>query len=339
MNRIRNRFGTRRRFHRPLIVAHYGRRVRASRLARRPVLLLITVSALLAIAVGAVTAAPRLEDRAEGPAAAVPEYVPHLRHVIVVVFENKDIGDVVGSGSAPVFGRLLRQGAAITGYHGITHPSLPNYLALVSGSTHGITSDCTSCSVSGPSLGTTLAPGTWKTYAEGLPSVGWTGERAGSYAKKHNPLVYFRGIAEDSPLLRRSIVPLGSFAKDLEANALPRFALVVPDLCHDMHDCSVATGDAWLGRFLAPLLRSSALAQGAIFVVFDEGYGSSNHVPALAVGPAVRAGSVFDRPTDHYGLLRTIEQALDLPHLGRSRDAQAIGGIWRAHPAAPRTRP
>jgi hypothetical protein len=292
------------------------------------VLLVIAACVALAVTAVAVSAVHRLDDLAEGQGAAVPEYVPHLRHVVVVVLENKPIGDVVGSSSAPVFNQILREGATITRYYGIAHPSLPNYLALVSGSTHRITTDCTSCSVTGPNLGTTLPPGAWKTYAEGLPSRGWTGAVSGRYAKKHDPFVYFRDIAENRSLLHRSIVPLRSLVGDIKRDALPRFALVVPDLCHDMHDCIVSTGDAWLGRFLTPLLHSSALRQGVIFVVFDEGSGS-NHLPALAIGPAVRAGSRFNRATSHYGLLRTIEQALNLPLLGRSRDAQAIGGIWR----------
>jgi hypothetical protein len=261
---------------------------------------------------------------------AVPERVPRLGHVVVVVLENKQIEDLVGSSSAPAFNRLLRAGAAITNYYGVTHPSLPNYLALVSGSTHGITSDCTSCSVQGPSIATSLPAGSWRTYAEGLPAPGWTGPGRADYAKKHNPLVYFREVASNGPLLRRSIRPLRDLAGDVKRNALPRFALVVPDLCHDMHSCDISTGDRWLGRFVTPLLRSRALGpRGVIFVVFDEGQ-QSNHVPALAIGPAVRPGSTFDRLTDHYGLLRTIEQALDLPLLGRSAGAQAIGGMWRS---------
>lgn len=290
--------------------------------------MVIAVCVVLGVTTVAVSLAASLDDLAERQAAPVPEYVPHLRHVVVVVLENKANGDIVGSSSAPVFNQLLREGAAITRYQGVAHPSLPNYLALVSGSTHQITTDCTSCSVNGRSLGTTLPPGAWKTYAEDLPNRGWTGVASGEYVKKHDPFVYFRDIADNRSLLHRSIVPLRSLASDLKRNALPRFALVVPDLCHDMHDCSISTGDAWLGHFLRPLLRSSALKQGVVFVVFDEGSGS-NHVPALAIGPTVRPRSTFSRPTAHYGLLRTIEQALGLPLLGRSRNAQAIGGIWR----------
>ena len=103
-------------------------------------------------------------------------------------------------------------------------------------------------------------------------------------------------------------------------------------LGYDMHDCSVATGDAWLGTFLRPLLRSSVLGNAAVLVVFDEGTssdGGGGHVPALVLGPLVRPGSQNSTPLDHYGLLRTIESAWHLPLLGRSRGAALITGIWR----------
>ena len=99
-----------------------------------------------------------------------------------------------------------------------------------------------------------------------------------------------------------------------------------------MHDCSVATGDAWLRSFLRPLLPNPALGRGVIFVVFDEGTsndGGGGHVPALALGPVVRAGSRSSMQLDHYGLLRTVESAWGLPLLGRSRNARPIAGIWR----------
>jgi hypothetical protein len=99
-----------------------------------------------------------------------------------------------------------------------------------------------------------------------------------------------------------------------------------------MHDCSVATGDAWLKAHVAPLLRSRALAGGVVFVVFDEGSsdsGGGGRIEALALGPTVKAGSVFARPTSHYGLLRTIEDAWSLPRLGLSRTGTPIGGIWK----------
>ena len=264
------------------------------------------------------------------PAGAAVGPPPAFDHVFVLVFENKESGSVLGSRSAPTFNAYARRYADITRYYGVTHPSLPNYLALVSGSTHGITNDCTTCVVDGKSLADTLegAGRTWKTYAEGLPSPGYLGAGYGRYAKKHDPFAYFRSVA-NSPARRANIVPLPQLGRDLRAEALPDFALVVPDLCNSMHDCSVRVGDSWLRRIAPSLLR---LPNSVVFVVFDEGSSSSRgggHTAALALGTAVRPGARFVRPTGHYGLLRTIEDAWGLPRLGRSAGAAPITGIWR----------
>jgi phosphatidylinositol-3-phosphatase len=261
-------------------------------------------------------------------AQAAPPPVPAFGHVVVIVFENKGPGAVLGNREAPAFNAFARRGAVLSGYRGVAHPSLPNYLALVSGSTHGITTTCTKCVVDGPSLADTLAAKglTWKTYAEGLPRPGWTGAHAGRYAKKHVPFLYFRNVLA-KPAWLRNVVPLSRLAP----RRLPDFALVVPDLCHDMHDCPVRVGDAWLRRFLPPLLRVPEIA---IFVTFDESYGAGNRVPALALGPLVRPGSRFAPALTHYGLLRTIEDGVGLPRLGRSARAGALTGIWKQGTAA-----
>ncbi|GAC1453052.1 MAG: alkaline phosphatase family protein [Vulcanimicrobiaceae bacterium] len=264
--------------------------------------------------------------------------MPRLGRIVVAVFENKGRDRVLGQTPAPTFGLLARRYATLTNYRAVAHPSLPNYLALVSGSTQGITDDCTSCVVDAPNLVDSVeASGrTWKTYAEGLPRSGFTGPFAGRYAKKHDPFVYFRDVLSSPARLRR-IVPYPAFGRDLAAGALPDFSLVVPDLCNDMHDCSVATGDAWLARFLRPLLRSGQLAGGALFVIFDESDGSSvgggGLVPAFVVGPLVRSGSRSGTALDHYSLLRTIEDAWGLSPLGLSAAARPITGIWK--PVAP----
>jgi hypothetical protein len=259
--------------------------------------------------------------------------VPAFTHVVVVVFENKEVSSIAGNPDAPTFNALARRYATLTSYAGVAHPSLPNYLALVSGSTHGITSDCTDCIVRAPSLADTLdrAGKTWKTYAEDLPYPGFTGGSAGRYAKKHDPFLYFRDVA-DSRGRRRRVVPFTRFAPDLAGGRLPDFSLVVPNLCNDMHDCSVATGDAWLKAHVVPLLQSRVLRDGVVFVVFDEGttdFGGGCRIEALALGPTVRRGSRFRRATNHYGLLRTIEDAWRLPRLGFSRTGTPIGGIWK----------
>jgi hypothetical protein len=260
--------------------------------------------------------------------AAAP--VPSFDHVVVIVFENKESPSVLGNRAAPTFNAYARRYARLTRYYGVTHPSLPNYLALVSGSTQGITNDCTDCVVDATSLADTVeASGrTWKTYLEGLPAPGFLGAASGRYAKKHNPFAYFRDIASD-PARRARLVPLSQSAADVRANALPNLSLVVPDLCHSMHDCSVSTGDRWLRGQLGRFLQ---LPKTVVFVVFDEGtsnVGGGGHTTALALGKAVRPGSRFAGVTSHYGLLRTIEQAWGLPLLGHSVHVVPITGIWR----------
>jgi hypothetical protein len=241
------------------------------------------------------------------PAAA--QTTPPFQHAIVIVLENKDRSQLTAR-SAPAFTSFARRYARVTGYSSVSSPSLPNYLALVSGSTHGIHSDCTTCKMTGETIGDQLdaAGRTWAAYAEGYPS-------SPRFAKKHVPFLYF---AHDVS----HVQALTSF----DRTQLPDFAFVVPDLCHDMHDCSIATGDAWLRRFVTPLLT---LPDTAVFVVFDEGV-SGRAVAAEALGAAVRPGSVFAAPTDHYGLLRTLEDAWSLAPLGRAASATPITGIWQS---------
>jgi acid phosphatase len=259
--------------------------------------------------------------------------IPAFAHVVLVVFENHEASSIAGNPAAPTFNALARRYATLTHYDGVAHPSLPNYLALVSGSAHGISSDCTDCVVQARSLADTLAAAgkTWKTYAEDLPYPGFTGASAGRYAKKHDPFLYFHDVV-GSRARRDRVVPFPQLARDLARRRLPDFSLVIPNLCDDMHDCSVATGDAWLKAHVVPLLRAPGVRSSVVFVVFDEGTsdtGGGGRVDALALGPAVRLHSRFAKTTNHYGLLRTIEDAWGLPRLGLSRTGTPIGGIWR----------
>lgn len=260
---------------------------------------------------------------------AVPP-IPDLDHLIVVVFENKESGSVLGSRDAPTFNLYARVFARATNFYGVTHPSLPNYLALVAGSTFGYTTTCVDCPIAARSLADTIeASGrTWKAYAEGLPARGFLGGSSGRYAKKHNPFAYFTPII-NAPARRERIVPLGELKRDAARGQLPDFAFVVPDLCNSMHDCSVRTGDTWLRRTVGPLLK---LPRTAIFVTFDEGASNvhgGGHIPTLVVGTAVRPKSAFRPVVNHYGLLRTIEAGWGLPLLGRSASARPLTGIWR----------
>ncbi len=263
------------------------------------------------------------------PAARAVEAVPDFEHVIVIVFENKEERQVIGSSAAPTFTAMARRYATITRYHAVTHPSLPNYIAMISGSTQGIRRNCTACLVDATNLGDTLevAGRSWKTYAEGLPRPGFTGAKYRRYVKKHVPFLYFRNIAS-SPSRRGHVLSLEQLRADLTGDALPDFALIVPDLCNSMHDCPIRTGDRWLRATLPPLLR---LPNTVVFVTFDEGTRrpGGNHIAALALGTAVSPSSRFVGVTGHYGLLRTIEAAWSLPLLGQSARFAPFTGIWR----------
>lgn len=270
------------------------------------------VALLLAVATAA-AASPRIQP------------VPAFDHIVVIMFENKDRGSVIGARDAPTFTAMARRYAQLTRYYGVAHPSLPNYLALISGSTQGVTTDCTSCSFDAKTLAATLpeAQRTWKLYAEGLPRAGFTGAFSGRYAKKHIPFLYFRGVD------MQRVVPFTQLRTDLARGQLPDYAMIVPDLCDSMHDCSVRTGDTWLRRELPSLLT---LQNTVVFVTFDEGTSDAHgggRVPALVLGTAVRPHSTYYRVATHYGLLRTIEDAWGLPRLGRTATATPITGIWR----------
>jgi hypothetical protein len=257
--------------------------------------------------------------------------VPDFEHVVVIVFENKERGRIIGSREAPTFNSYAARYANLTRYYGVTHPSLPNYLALVSGSTHGIVENCTTCIISARTIADSIeASGrTWRTYAEGLPRPGFVGAVSGRYAKKHNPFVYFRNIAANPIRRRTGVVPFPELARDLRAGRLPDFSLIVPDMCNSMHDCPVRLGDSWLRRVAPSLLT---LPNTAVFVLFDEGASRARgggHIAGLVLGTAVQPRARFTSVTDHYGALRTIEDAWGLALLGRSARAAPISGIWR----------
>jgi phospholipase C len=254
--------------------------------------------------------------------------IPHLDHVVVILEENKPAAAVIDNPDAPFLNALAQQYASATNYSAITHPSLPNYLALVSGSTGDIANDCSpdpsSCAATGTSIAQSLeAAGlTWRMYAESMttPCAMVDGDR---YAVRHNPFVYFSAVTNDPDSCADHVVPFSQFAADLEGAELPALSFISPDLCSDMHDCSVATGDAWLAREVPKLLDSPAFSGNSLLVItFDEGSGSDNRVALLFAGPAAARATTSNSAYTHYSLLHTIEAGLALPTLSEN-DAAA----------------
>jgi hypothetical protein len=240
--------------------------------------------------------------------------------------ENHEFGSVIGSGTAPFVDDLAGRSVLLTSSYAITHPSLPNYLALVGGSTFGIESDCTSCTVDGRGLVDQLdsAGIGWRAYMEGMPSPCFTGAASGRYAKKHDPFLYFEDLVGDPARCRR-VTPFTELEADLAANRLPAFAWITPDLCHDMHDCSVQEGDAWL-RTWVPRVVGGLGPEGILILTFDEGstearccgVAAGGHIVTIITGPGARAGIEQRLPADHYSILRLIEDNWGLPRLGQA---------------------
>jgi len=271
-------------------------------------LLLLLLCAFSSGHARAVTCAGRSVPGSSRPA-------PRLERVVVIVMENKSCSAVIGSRDAPYLNRLARRAAFAARSFALTEPSLPNYLGLTGGSTFGITTDCTRCRVRATNLVDQLerARISWKAYMEGMPAPCYRGAQAGLYVKRHNPFAYYVDVASSASRCRR-VVPFTQLRSDLARRALPRFAWITPNLCHDMHSCPVRDGDRFLAG-LVPALERAVGPRGAILVTWDEGSGFGRQIPTIVAGPAARAGARSSVAYDHYSLLRTIEDAFGLSHL------------------------
>ncbi len=166
---------------------------------------------------------------------ATPEpLVPNFEHIVIIMFENKEFGSVIGNSLMPNYNRLASEYTLLTQYYAVTHPSLPNYIALMGGDTFGITSNCKDCFINAPSLPDLIeATGrTWKTYQEDMPKPCFVGDKL-SYVQKHNPFIYFDSIRLDTARCERSVVPLTALQTDIEADTLPNFLFIKPNICND----------------------------------------------------------------------------------------------------------
>jgi phosphatidylinositol-3-phosphatase len=251
--------------------------------------------------------------------------VPPLDHVVVVIMENHSYDEVR---LYPYTASLILTSSTCTQSHAVTHPSLPNYLALWSGRTFGITND--NCPADGSpftvdNLGHAceVAGKTWRSYSEELPAAGDPVCSYGGYRRKHAPWTDF------SNLDHMNERPLSDLQPDIAAGNLPMLAFVVPNQCNSTHDCPVATGDAWLSSIM-PTLIEAVGSRGVVIVTWDEDDGgSSNHILTLFAGESVKAGYAHAGFVNHYTVLRTICDALGIAPMGAAANADSIGDIWR----------
>src|SRR5579875_2309367 len=263
------------------------------------------------------TVAPALTSTAQG--------LPRPAHVVIVIEENHSFRNVIGSGSAPYLTSLANRGALFTNSVAITHPSQPNYLALFSGSTHGISSDSCPHTFTSANLASELiaAGFSFGGYSEGLPKPGYTGCTKGPYARKHNPWVNFTTVPS------RANLPFSRFPNSSHFSSLPTVSFIIPNLNDDMHNGTIRQGDTWLKNHLSAYVQWAETHNSLLIVTWDENDGSpGNQIPTLFVGQMVKTGRYSER-INHYTVLRTLEAMYGLPALGNSAHLSPITDCWR----------
>ena len=260
-----------------------------------------------------------------------------IKHVIIIVMENKGYTQVIGSGNAPYQNQLANNYASASKYYGVYPDSLPNYISLISGYPY-LTEDKDPDAIS-PLKERTIVNLlqsknlSWKGYFEDMPQVCHLKDSGGSgYIAHHNPFVYFDLRNDDSC---KNTVGLDEFYKDLSNQTIPNYSLIVPNNIHNTHDSTVTEGDNWLLNFVPKIINSSKFNNTALFIVYDEGkkhdnsgFGSGTYavnggrLPLLLVSPFANKGFVSSLEYTHYNLLTTVEKILNLGNLGKG-DAAA----------------
>jgi hypothetical protein len=264
---------------------------------------------------------------------------PPLQRVALLMLENRSWGQVIGNRKAPYLNSLASNGALATNYFAITHPSLPNYVALTTGAHDGINHDCTSCRVGGRNLVNQLdAAGiSWRAYFESIGrAVAATAPVSGAaYDPHYDPFAYMSSLR--GPDLTGDVTNFAGLHRDLAARRLPRFSWIGLNLRHDGHNESIRVVDGIVHRLVPKIVRALG-PRGALFITWDEGrrsdirgaHGSGGgHIPLMVVGPAARDRARVAVRADHYALLRTVEGALGLPLLGHAANpaTPTLGGL------------
>ncbi len=259
--------------------------------------------------------------------------------ILIVIFENTNYQDAA---KQPFMASLAKKGALLQNSHAVTHPSLPNYLALTSGSYWKIRSD-DDAALNVRHIGDLLdeAHKSWKVYAEaypGKPGQCFLGSYAGTYARKHVPMLSYKDV-QKTPALCAKVVNAKEFLNDFQKKSLPDFALYIPDLRNDAHNTDVRYADRWFKKTFGPLV-SQWPKNELLVVTFDEdgsynththGFNkSANHIFTAFYGEGVRPGAVSKRWYNHYSLLKTVEAALGLKSLGQQdKSARLIDDVWK----------
>ncbi len=249
---------------------------------------------------------------------------------MIVVFENANYRDVL---EQPAFDNFARDGALLARFHAETHPSQGNYIAMVAGSTYGVSSDQL-VDLDARHIGDLLEAKhrTWKIYLEAYPGGCFLDKASDGYVRKHNPFASFRNIQLNARRCSEHLVNASMLNDDVHVGTLPDFSLYIPDLDNDGHDTGVAYAARWFSRFFGPLRSDPRFMNGLLLIVtFDESkFFGGNHVFTALYGDGIAPGSSTDARYDHYSILRTVEEVLGIGTLGKfDAMARPITGVWK----------
>jgi hypothetical protein len=255
-------------------------------------------------------------------------------HIVVVIESHYNTMNIISEGNttAPYINSLADGGALFSLAHGVTYPGQPNYLALFSGSTQGVTSDTVpSSQFTAQNLGSELITAglTFTGYAQGLPSAGSLVNSSGAYFRYHNPWSEFSNVpAVDNQ-------PFTAFPTNF--SQLPTISFVVPDFNNDMHDGTITQADTWLQTNLGAYATWATTHNSLLIVTWDDndsGSDPNNPIATIIYGQQVQIGT-FGDSINHYNVLRTIEDLYGLPRLGSAATAFTIQDSWHAVPQGP----
>ena len=295
--------------------------------------LAVLVACLAAAASGGAAAA-----QASSPCGTLPLSSTNYTHVVWIWMENHSYGEIIGSPEAPYINSLAGECGLATNYHNVDHPSLPNYVGATSGLPFGelkrFEPDCNpsrKCSTAAQSIFSQVP--SWKAYEESMPKNCY-GKNSGEYAVRHNPPPYYTSLSECAV----KDVPYTQLSSDLAAGTLPAFSFITPNLIDDMHDGTIADGNAWLQANLPTILDSSEYQSGStvVFITWDEGEGGSAnecatnetdvgcHVPTLVISPSTTPGTQSATLFNHYSLLGSTEQLLGVSLLDEAAGANSM---------------
>jgi len=287
--------------------------------------------------------------------------IPLFSNVYVILMENTSLSTLqaaVTAGTAPTIKNLQTNYASSSNYHGVAHPSLPNYIALTSGDTQGIGCDCKaqtgqgscnvgtcnlllglcSCNRSATHIGDQLetASKTWMDFGESMGTACNLTDSS-PYAVRHNPFLYYDDVQTNATRCNAHVVDLSNFNPASPAV----FNFIAPNLTSDMHDpdpvtdavhVNIPNGDTWLGSHVGAITTSSPYQQGGLLVVVwdeDDGsggiQGTDDPIGLFVMSPYAKAGGYKSTVhADHYSLLATFEDGLDLGRIGSAASATPL---------------